>query len=49
MTPFISDQDSRLSRLSLSMFYETNWYADVELSLGWELYDGYKQGCDYML
>ncbi len=49
MIPFILTEDTRLSRLSLSMFYETGWYADVEFSSGWELYEGYKQGCDFML
>ncbi len=48
MTPTIGTLDNRISDLTLSLFYETGWYASVEISRSWKINRGFNKGCAFM-
>jgi len=48
MTPSIGALDNRVTPLTLSLYKETGWYANVDMQTSWALITGKGEGCDFM-
>lgn len=48
MTPSIGSLDNRVTPLTLNLFMETGWYADIDIQTSWDLTTGEGEGCDFM-